>query len=171
MDQAQGPGHVSSDHGQVTRRKVITTGVGVAGGFVLAATGSASPAMATEGSPATAARAAAGRRRPRIVLNAFEVRADTTPEVGLRVSRPGYPANVEGEGITEPDADPRVPALEEDPELRWEAYDEYWRKVHGPKHLHRDGPEDNTTHLLLRYEQQHRIPAGPTSLTPPPYHP
>ena len=100
---------------------------------------------------------------PRIVLPAFVVRCDTTADTPIRVSRPSYCVNEEGEGIADPGADPTVPALEADPELRWEAFDEYWRKVHGPKIIHVDGPDDQGTQLLLRYEQQPRTLGGPTS--------
>ena len=110
-------------------------------------------------------------RDPRIVLPAFVVRCDTTPDTAARASRPSYCVNVEGEGIADPGADPTVPALEAEPELRWEAFDEYWRKIHGPKIIHQEGSADVVTQLLLRYEQQHRIPGGPTSAKAPPYAP
>jgi hypothetical protein len=109
---------------------------------------------------------------PRIVLPAFVVRCSTLPdEPPFRVARPTYCVNEEGEGIGDPGADPRIPVLEPVPELQWEAFDEYWRKVHGPKIIHQEGPGDVATPLLLRYEQQHRIPGGPTSEFPPPYEP
>ncbi|MCC7126090.1 MAG: EthD domain-containing protein [Acidobacteria bacterium] len=109
---------------------------------------------------------------PRIVLPAFVVRCDTTPDVApFRVARPGYCVNENGEAIADPAANPQVPALEPNPELRWEAFDEYWRKIHGPKIVHVDGPGDTATGRLLRYEQQHRIPGGPTSAAAPPYRP
>lgn len=107
---------------------------------------------------------------PRIVLPAFVVRCDTTPDQPpLRVARPGYCVNVHGVATADPAADPKVPVLEPDPELRWEAFDEYWRKIHGPKIIHLDGAGDHVTQLLVRYEQQHRIPGGPTSSNAPPY--
>ena len=110
--------------------------------------------------------------QPLIVLPAFVVRCDGTPDVApFRVARPGYCVNEEGEAIADPAADPKEPAMEADPELRWEAFDEYWRKIHGPKIIHVDGLGDSATKLLLRYEQQHRIPGGPTSAFAPPYPP
>jgi hypothetical protein len=53
--------------------------------------------------------------------------------------------------------------LASDPDDYWEAYDEYWRKIHGPRVLHVDGAQDRVTDLFVRYEQQHRLPSGPTS--------
>jgi len=114
----------------------------------------------------------APERAPRIVLPAFVVRCSTLPdEEPFRVARPSYCVNEAGEAIGEPGADPPVPALEPIPELQWEAFDAYWRKIHGPKIIHDDGPDDRVTRLLLRYEQQHRIPGGPTTQFAPPYPP
>jgi hypothetical protein len=110
-------------------------------------------------------------REPLIVLPALVVRCDTTPDAATRQSRPGYCVNVNGQAIKDPSANPKVPALESDPELRWEAFDEYWRKIHGPKIIHVDGPSDHVTVGLLRYEQQHRVASGPTSAFHPPYLP
>ena len=108
--------------------------------------------------------------KPRIVLPAFVVRCDITPNTPpFRVARPGYCVNKSGQAIADPAASPHTPALESSAELDWEAFDQYWRKVHGPKIIYVDGPGDNVTQLLLRYEQQHRIAGGPTSAAAPPY--
>jgi hypothetical protein len=134
----------------------------------------ASTLLLATGAGAERAERKPGRHtaEPRIVLPAFVVRCSTLPdEPPFRVARPSYCVNEHGEGIAEPGADPPVPALEPVPELQWEAFDEYWRKVHGPKIIHDDGPDDEATRLLRRYEQQHRIPGGPTSEFPPPYLP
>lgn len=106
---------------------------------------------------------------PLIVLNALVVRADSQPPEAIRRARPRYNVNRAGQGIEEAGVENRVLALTDKPQLEWEAFDEYWRKIHGPKILHVDGPEDRQTGLLTYYLQQHRIPGGPTSDRAPPY--
>ncbi len=106
---------------------------------------------------------------PLIVINAFAIRADSLPPAGTRVARPGYNVNRAGLGIEEAATQDRILALVAKPQLEWEAFDEYWRKVHGPKILHVDGPDDRATGLLSYYLQQHRVPSGPTSERIPPY--
>lgn len=104
-----------------------------------------------------------------LVLNAFVLRADSSaPEPG-RAARPGYNVNRAGEGVEAPDTRDRSLALTARPQLEWEAFDEYWRKTHGPKILHVDGPDDRETGLLRYYLQQHRIPGGPCTGQAPPY--
>ncbi len=69
-------------------------------------------------------------------------------------------------------ADPAANASEPDPNLSFETWGDYWRKVHGPRFLHPDEADDRTTiSRLLRYDQIHRVASGPTSLNPPPYRP
>lgn len=58
-------------------------------------------------------------------------------------------------------------ALESDPNVAFEHFDEYWRKVHGPKFAY-DEPGSSSS-LVLRYDQVHRVAAGPSSAWPPPY--
>ncbi len=106
---------------------------------------------------------------PLVVINALVIRADTLPAIGARKARPRYNVNRSGEGIEDAGTADRSLALCDAPQLEWEAYDEYWRKTHGPKILHVDGPEDRQTGLLQYYLQQHRLPAGPSSEQPPPY--
>lgn len=108
---------------------------------------------------------------PLIVLNAFVLRADTSPPAGTRRARPGYNVNGAGRGIEEESVDERQLALTAQPQLEWEAFDEYWRKTHGPKIVHADGAGDAQTPLLQYYVQQHRLPAGPCSGHAPPYAP
>jgi len=97
------------------------------------------------------------------------VRADSSAPLEHRVARPGYNVNRAGLGIEEQGTQNKTLALTATPQLEWEAFDEYWRKVHGPKILHHDGPEDAQTGLLCYYLQQHRVPGGPCSEYPPPY--
>jgi hypothetical protein len=106
---------------------------------------------------------------PLIVLPAFLSRADSTPQA----DRPRDPNNVvdtSGKPIPEPATDPSALAFEPNPNLAYEKWDEYWRKVHGMRFTHEDGPEDKSMAVMLRYDQVHRIPGGPTSHFPPPYH-
>ena len=106
---------------------------------------------------------------PLIVINAFVIRADSLPPQGIRTARPGYNVNRAGQGIEDSATHDHALALVTQPQLEWEAFDEYWRKVHGPKILHVDGGEDRQTDLLSYYLQQHRVPGGPTSERTPPY--
>lgn len=106
---------------------------------------------------------------PLIVLNALVIRADSSPPTPDRAARPGYNVNRAGQGIEEAGTGDRQPAFSPAPQLEWEAFDEYWRKTHGPKILHVDGAADTQTGLLSYYLQQHRIPAGPCSEHAPPY--
>lgn len=105
---------------------------------------------------------------PLIVLPAFLSRADSTPQA----DRPRDPTNVvgrDGQPIPNPDADPSALAFEPNPNLAYEKWDEYWRKVHGMRFTYEDGPDDKSMAVMLRYDQVHRIPGGPTSHFPPPY--
>jgi len=104
---------------------------------------------------------------PLTVLFSFLSRADSTP-LSLRSRADGYILDGDGKVI----ADPSFTAFESDPNLNFEKWGEYWRKVHGMRFLHPDQAEDQkTVDLLLRYDQIHRVAPGPTSLNPPPYRP
>ena len=105
---------------------------------------------------------------PLLVLNALVLRADSSPSAGTRAARPNYNVNRAGQGIEEAGVGDRTPALSREPQFEWEAFDEYWRKTHGPKIVHSE-PGDTQTSLLQFYLQQHRIPAGPCSGYAPPY--
>ena len=107
--------------------------------------------------------------KPLLVLNAFVVRADSSPPAGDRRARPGYNVNRAGLGTEDPGVADRALGMSPAPQFEWEAFDAYWRKIHGPKILFPDGPEDRQTALLHYYLQQHRIPAGPCSEHAPPY--
>ncbi|MBX9623327.1 MAG: EthD domain-containing protein [Gemmataceae bacterium] len=107
--------------------------------------------------------------QPLIVLPAFLSRADSTPQA----ARPRDPNNVvgrDGKPLPEPAADPSALAFEPDPNLAYEKWDEYWRKVHGMRFTYEDGPDDKSMAVMLRYDQVHRLPGGPTSHFPPPYY-
>jgi len=104
--------------------------------------------------------------KPLIVTPTFVSRADATP----RSERPqdaGSSRDRDGRGIQSPDQHPHALAIESNPNLAFEHWDEYWRKVHGPKFAW-DEPGSSSS-LVLRYDQVHRIASGPSSYFPPPY--
>lgn len=108
---------------------------------------------------------------PLTVLFSFLSRADSTP-LHLRSRAEGHIFDVAGRIITDPAADPSANTFESDPNLNFEKWGEYWRKVHGVRFLHPDTADDKKIiDRLLRYDQIHRLAPGPTSLNPPPYRP
>lgn len=74
-----------------------------------------------------------------------------------------------GAALSDPLIDAEKSAFEQDANLNFEKWDEYWRKVDGVRFLHPDVPADLNLRHLLRYDQIHRSPAGPTSGFAPPY--
>jgi hypothetical protein len=104
---------------------------------------------------------------PLIVTPTFLTRADATP----RAERPtdeGATRSIHGEALESPDAEPNEIALEANGNLAFEHWDEYWRKVHGPKFAYEE--PGSTSEPVLRYDQIHRVAAGPSSYFRPPYH-
>ncbi len=104
--------------------------------------------------------------RPLIVTPTFVSRVDATPR-GERPQDPGASRDRNGQEVHAPDRHPGALALEGVPNLAFEHWDEYWRKVHGPKFAW-DEPGSSSA-LVLRYDQVHRIASGPSSLARPPY--
>jgi hypothetical protein len=103
---------------------------------------------------------------PLIVTPTFLTRADDTP----RVERPlddGSTRSRHADGLENPDTEPTEIALEPNPSLGFEHWDEYWRKVHGPKFAYEEPGTDNEP--VLRYDQVHRFAGGPSSYFRPPY--
>lgn len=106
---------------------------------------------------------------PLFVLPVFLARADATPET----VRPRDLRNVvdaHGMPIATLNGNHATVAFEADANLSYEKWDEYWRKVHGPRFTYEEGPNDKSMRVLLRYDQIHRLPGGPTSLFAPPYY-
>ncbi|MCZ4061468.1 hypothetical protein O3W44_23495 [Pantoea sp. LMR881] len=68
--------------------------------------------------------------------------------------------------MTEPDRHAAKLALEAEPNLAFEHWDEYWRKVHGPKFAYAGPGTQNDS--VLRYDQVHRLASGPSSWFRPP---
>ncbi|MFF7058110.1 EthD domain-containing protein [Achromobacter spanius] len=107
---------------------------------------------------------------PLIVVCTLLSRADNTP-VSERSAAPGR-------GYDDVDVSERGPtdqkpssALEANPNLNFEHWGEYWRKVHAVRFTHSDEPDDDSLSRLMRYEQLHRFAPGPTSTDAPPYRP
>lgn len=108
---------------------------------------------------------------PLIVLFSFLSRADST-SLDQRSRAAGHTVGLDGKPLVDPAADPTANAFAPNPNISFEQWGEYWRKVHGVRFLHPDDDDDRRTiDLLLRYDQIQRLAPGPTSLNPPPYRP
>lgn len=119
--------------------------------------------------PVTGKRAShTGKDHPLTVIFSFLSRADSTP-LDQRRRAEGHMLDAEGQVIDDPAADPTANAFESDPNLNFEKWGEYWRKVHGVRFVHAEEADDRSLERLLRYDQIHRIAAGPSSLAPLPY--
>jgi len=105
---------------------------------------------------------------PLTVLFSFLSRADATP-LDQRRRAEGHVLDRQGRVIPDPAADPGANAFEPDPNLNFEKWGEYWRKIHGIRFLQTEDADDHSVERLLRYDQIHRVAAGPTSLTSLPY--
>lgn len=112
-----------------------------------------------------------GASAPLTVLFSFLSRADSTP-LDQRSRAKGHLLDRDGAVVPDPALDPALNAFEADPNLNFEKWGEYWRKVHGIRFLHPEAVEDEATiNRLLRYDQIHRLAAGPTDAAPLPYRP
>lgn len=108
---------------------------------------------------------------PLTVLFSFLSRADSTP-LNQRSRAEGHIVGRDGKPLVDPTTDSTANIFTPDPNISFEQWGEYWRKVHGVRFLHPDEIDDQKTiDLLLRYDQIQRLAAGPTSLNPPPYRP
>jgi hypothetical protein len=104
--------------------------------------------------------------KPLIVTPTFVSRVDDTAR-GERPQDAGASKSRHGHEVHFPNWRPHALALEGDPNLAFEHWDEYWRKVHGPKFAW-DEPGSSSA-AVLRYDQVHRVASGPSSFFPPPY--
>jgi hypothetical protein len=108
----------------------------------------------------------AATTNPLIVTGTFVSRVDDTPH-RVRPHDEGSGKGRDGAEVTHPEQRPEALAIEPDPNLAFEHWDEYWRKVHGPKFAWNE--PGSSSELVLRYDQLHRIASGPSSFFPPPY--
>lgn len=106
--------------------------------------------------------------QPRIVLCSLLSRADNTP-LAERHRADGHVLDRAGNVIADPAADAAANAFESSPNLNFEHWGEYWRKVHGVRFIHAEEPDDQSLERLLRYEQLHRFAPGPVHTDAPPY--
>jgi hypothetical protein len=105
-------------------------------------------------------------RQPLFVTPTLVSRVDDTPHA-LRSHDDGSSVDRKGNEVKDPESDPEKLAIEPDPNLAYERWDEYWRKVHGPKFAYEE--PGATSHKVLRYDQLHRLPSGPSTYFRPPY--
>jgi len=112
------------------------------------------------------AEATVSTTRPLIVTGTFVSRVDDTAR-GERPQDAGASTSKHGHAVHFPNWRPGALALESEPNLAFEHWDEYWRKVHGPKFAW-DEPGSSSA-LVLRYDQLHRIASGPSCFFKPPY--
>jgi len=109
-----------------------------------------------------------GSDRPLTVLCSLLSRADNTPLTERRRAD-GHLLDRAGQVIADPAANATANAFEDNPNLNFEHWGEYWRKVHGVRFIHADEPDDHSLDRLLRYDQLHRFAPGPTHTNAPPY--
>ena len=104
--------------------------------------------------------------KPLIVTPTFVSRVDNTAR-GERPQDSGSAKSRHGHEVHFPNWRASALALEGEPNIAFEHWDEYWRKVHGPKFAW-DEPGSSSA-KVLRYDQVHRVASGPSSDFPPPY--
>lgn len=109
-----------------------------------------------------------GDNAPLTVLFSLLSRSDSTA-LNERSRAEGFGLDHQGNVIEDPALDPTANALEPTPNLNFEHWGEYWRKVHGPRFVHVEESDDKSLERLLRYDQLHRFAPGPTSYSAPPY--
>jgi hypothetical protein len=104
--------------------------------------------------------------KPLIVSPTFVSRVDDTPR-GDRPQDSGSAKSPHGHEVHLPNWRAGALGLGGDPNRAFEHWDEYWRKVHGPKFAWNE--PGSSSELVVRYDQLHRIASGPSSGTPLPY--
>lgn len=106
--------------------------------------------------------------QPLIALCSLLARADNTPLTERRRAD-GHLLDLAGNAIADPAVDAAANAFEGNPNLNFEHWGEYWRKVHGVRFIHAEEQDDRSLERLLRYNQLHRFAPGPSHTDAPPY--
>jgi hypothetical protein len=104
--------------------------------------------------------------KPLFVTPTLVARVDST-DWNDRPHDKGSSVDRDGDEVRHPEEHPGSLALEPNEILAFERWDEYWRKVHGPKFAYEE--PGSSSQLVLRYDQLHRLPSGPSSAFRPPY--
>ncbi|SAL03048.1 hypothetical protein AWB81_06322 [Caballeronia arationis] len=110
-----------------------------------------------------------GGSEPLTVLFSLLSRADNTPLEQRRLGE-GHTLDDEGKPILDPAKNHATNGFESNPNLHFEHWGEYWRKIHGVRFTHVEESDDKSLERLLRYDQLHRFAPGPTSSDAPPYY-
>lgn len=108
-------------------------------------------------------------RKPNVMNPILIARADNSAPDDRRTRALGSTVDKKGKPVERPDLTPEQIALEQNPNLMFEHWDEFWRKVHGPRCMYKDGEQDNYLEGINTYCQIHRLPAAPSSAFAPPY--
>lgn len=107
---------------------------------------------------------------PQPVVFSFLSRPDAT-SLADRRRNPAHMLNKLGEPLSDVEAQKAENAFGNEEGINFEKWSEYWRKVHGPRFTYVEAPDDKSLAVLKRYDQLHRLPAGPSSDFPAPYEP
>ncbi|KMJ45756.1 hypothetical protein AB204_07405 [Xenorhabdus khoisanae] len=114
-------------------------------------------------------KARPGTHEPLTVVCSFLSRADDTP-LSERSRADGHVLDHNGNFIIDPSETPSDNAFEGKSNINFEHWGEYWRKVHGIRFIHSETNEDaSSLDKLIRYDQLHRLVAGPTQTDTVPY--
>ena len=107
--------------------------------------------------------------KPKVMNPILMSRADNSAPDDRRKKGLGTTVDKNAQEIERPDLHPEQIALESNPNLMFEHWDEFWRKIHGPRCSYQDGPDDTFFAGICGYIQVHRLPAGPSCYFAPPY--
>ncbi|MBD2796367.1 hypothetical protein ID856_07420 [Xenorhabdus sp. 18] len=114
-------------------------------------------------------KAQPGTHESLTVLCSFLSRADGTP-LSERSRADGHVLDHNGNVIADLSDNPSDNAFEGEPNINFEHWGEYWRKVHGVRFIHSETDMDaSALEKLIRYDQLHRLAAGPTQMDTVPY--
>lgn len=109
-----------------------------------------------------------GNSEPLTVLFSLLSRADNSPLESRRLGK-GHTSNSFGASTQDSACESSAISFENNPNISFEHWGEYWRKVHGVRFTHVEEDDDRSLERLLRYDQLHRFAPGPTSSDAPPY--